>query len=151
MSHKSVIKKILKPVAFCLILAVLALLVQGKAFKISDVRSYQTFKGYYDEKTDSLDVVYIGQSNVYPFWSAPLAWEDYGITSFPLAIGAMPARSVKYMVEEGIKTQPNALYLINLNTFTDIYFEVSHLHNVTDYMRFSGTKARLIKEGKIYV
>ena len=140
------IRRILKPILFCLVLLILVLIVQSKAFKISDVRSYQTFKGFYSEPKNSLDVVYIGQSNVYPFWSAPLSYEDYGFTSYPLAIGAMPARSVKYMVEEGLKTQPDALYLINLNTFTDINFDVSHLHNVTDYMSLSGTKIRLIND-----
>ena len=146
MKSNSKMARIIKPILFILILGMLILFVQGKAFKISDVRSYQTFKGFYAEDRDSLDMVYIGQSNVYPFWSGPLAWEDYGITSYPLAIGALPARSVKYMVEEGLKTQSKAIYLINLNSFTDIYFDVSHLHNVVDYMKMSGTKVRMIND-----
>ena len=146
MKLSGVSKKIIKPIAFLAVLAILVLVIQSRVFKINDSRSYQTFKGFYAEPKNSLDMVYIGQSNVYPFWNAPLCWENYGFTTYPLAIGAMPARSVKYVLEEAVKTQPEALYLINLNSFTDIRFNVSHLHNVADYMKMSSTKSKMIED-----
>ena len=146
MKFSDISKKIIKPIVFILLLIVLVLIVQSRAFKINDSRSYQTFKGFYAEPSNSLDMVYIGQSNVYPFWNAPLCWREYGFTTYPLAIGAMPCRSTKYIIEEARKTQPDALYLINLNSFLDVDYDVSHVHNVVDYMKSSSTKNALLKD-----
>ena len=48
--------------------------------------------GFFLEPEDSLDVVLIGASQLYTGYSAPLAWRDYGFTSYPLAVSNIPAR-----------------------------------------------------------
>ncbi len=151
MKHIIKAKNIIKIVIFILVLVASVQLLESRLFKISDARSHQTFKGFYSEKKDSLDAVYVGQSNVYPFWSAPLAWEDFGYAVYPLAVGDMPCRSIKYVVEEGLKTQSKALYMINLNCFLDVEIRAAHIHNVTDYMNFNKTKFALINDALPYI
>lgn len=114
-------------------------------YKISDPRIYQVVRGFYEEREESLDGVYIGASNVYSYWQAPIGWGEYGITIYPMSVPNMPAKAVKYMIEECRKTQPDALYIINLNSFKDTDFTEVHMHNTLDHLPFSATKVRMIE------
>ncbi|MBR1692755.1 MAG: fibronectin type III domain-containing protein [Lachnospiraceae bacterium] len=126
-------------------LAVLGMHLQ-KIFRAEDPRIYQIVEGFYNEPPDSLDAVYVGASNVYAFWQAPLAWGDYGYAIYPLSVAGMPAQATKYMVEEGRKTQPDALYIINLNGFKKPKITEQSIHYLVDYMPFSVNKFRLVNE-----
>ena len=42
------------------------------------------FAGFYAEKKDSLDVVMIGSSPVFPYYAAPKLWGETGIAMYPL-------------------------------------------------------------------
>lgn len=131
----------------CLIFIIGLILVYSLAqsiFRLDDSRIKQTVKGFYTEEEETLDAVYVGASNVYAFWQAPLAWEEYGITAYSMSIPSMPVQAIKYMIEECRKTQPDALYIINLNSFKDTDVDVSKLHRLTDYMPFSNTKVEMI-------
>ncbi len=107
-----------------------------------DYRNFQWIRGFYEEREDSLDAVYIGGSNVYAFWCAPVAWENYGITVYPFANNAQPLAAAKYLVEEGRKTQPDALYIISIN---NVFFDYSEagIHYVLDFMPTSKVKFQL--------
>ena len=126
----------------CLLLSVIYLL--SKVFVISDKRVFQTWSNFYSEK-NKLDAVYIGASNVYPFWASPISWNDYGYTVYPLAVPDMPAKAIKYYIEEARKTQKDALYIISLNDFKnteEISIQAAHLS--LDRMRMSKTKIEMI-------
>lgn len=114
-------------------------------FKITDPRIYQVVRGFYEEREDSLDGVYIGASNVYSYWQAPIGWGEYGVTVYPMSVPNMPAKAVKFMIEECRKTQPDALYIINLNSFKNTDFTEVHMHNTMDHLPFSATKVRMIE------
>ncbi len=112
----------------------------------ADKRTYQAWSGFYSERNNSLDAVYIGASNVYPFWAAPVAWHDTGNAVYPLSLPGLPARAIKYVMEEARKTQPDALYILSLNDFKDMNYSVPQMHDTADYMKVSGTKYRMIKD-----
>ena len=62
--------------------------------------------GYYEnEPKNSMDVVFIGASEIYTGWAPALAYEEYGITSYPYCISAAPVRLWKTMVQEALKKQ----------------------------------------------
>ena len=116
-----------------------------RSFVISDNRIYQTWNSFYSEKENDLDAVYIGASNVYPFWASPVAWHDYGLTVFPLSVPNLPAKAIRFYIDEALKTQKNALYIISLNTFKEpeiISTQAAHL--AVDRMKLSKTKTELI-------
>lgn len=137
----------LKPVSFLIGLALLFSLIQ-LPFTTLDRRIYQTVKGFYDEEPGSLDAVYIGASNVYASWQGPVGWSEYGIACYSFAIPAMPPRATMLMIEECRKTQPDALFIVNLNNYKQDGLEVSvsDVHNVTNFLPMSGTKVKLINE-----
>ena len=123
---------------------ILIIYLISRTFGNTDYRIYQDFIGFYEEPENSLDAVYIGASNVYYYFQAPLAWHEYGIAVYPISMAMMPTQSMKFVIEEARKTQPDALYIVNLNNFKDTDFTEAHFHYLTDYMRFSPTKVNLV-------
>lgn len=134
---------LLKCIAFIGGLMIVCLILQN-VFRLDDARIKQTVRGFYKEEENSLDAVYVGASNVYAFWQGPIAWNEYGITVYSMSIPSMPVQSIKYMIEECRKTQPEALYIINLNSFKDTDVDVTKLHRLTDYMPLSTNKIEMI-------
>ena len=137
----------LKPILFLVCFALLFSFIQP-LFTVTDRRIYQTVKGFYEEKANTLDAIYIGASNVYASWQGPVAWKEYGITCYSLAIPSMPAVATKYLIEEARKTQPNALFIVNLNNFKSngIAVSESDIHYIVNFMPMSKTKVALINE-----
>lgn len=133
--------------AICFLLG-LVIIVSGvqQVFGVTDYRIYQTVQGFYAEPDGSLDAVYIGASNVYAYWQAPIAWAEYGYTVYPWSVPSMPASAIKYIIEDAQRTQPDALYIINLNDFKAINHKVPYLHYLVDYMPMSTVKIKLIRD-----
>ena len=126
-------------------LAVLAALIcVQQIFKIPDYSIYSRERGFKQEKKDTLDAVYIGASHVFSFYEPPLAWNDYGIAVFDYAIPSMTLASVEYRIREACKTQPDALYIINLNIFKPKKANQQILHRNIDYMPWSLNKLKMM-------
>lgn len=106
---------ILKTLAFSFLLIISFAGISKILVSHDDYRNYQWIHGFYEERENSLDAVYIGGSNVYAFWAAPLAWEQYGITVYPFACNSMPLIAAKYMIKEARKTQPDSLFIVSIN------------------------------------
>ena len=139
---------VLRTVAFLLVFAVIFFTV-GSVFGIKQYASYIYTRGLMNEKKDSLDAVYIGASNVHCFWQPLFGWSEYGITVFNYAFDALPAGTVRYLIEASRDRQPNALYIVNLNQFRneengDSDNLVVKLHRCLDYMPVSLDRARII-------
>ena len=81
----------LRAVTFVLI-AVLGIGLISPAFVVNNEWDMRHVHGFFLEPEGSLDVVLIGASQLYTGYSAPLAWRDYGFTSYPLAVSNIPAR-----------------------------------------------------------
>lgn len=136
----------LKAVCFCLVFIVLFTAVTGIMTLNWNEEGRQAIPGFYREPKDSLDAVYIGASNVYWFWSAPLAWHNYGIKVYPFASGNLPFVADKYVIEEIRKTQPNALIIIGVNNsiFETDFVEPHIIHSLTDFIPMSLNKIRMV-------
>ncbi len=140
-------KKLIRiPVFFLSALLVIAGI--QNLFKIRDYSIYSREKGFRQEKRNTLDAVYIGASHVFSFYEPPLAWEKYGLAVFDYAIPSMPLASVKYRIKEAVKTQPDALYIINLNCFKSTKVYNQNLHRSLDYMPWSLNKLQMM--GKLF-
>ncbi len=138
-------KKIVKAIAFVVIFVILFNIIEFPLTKF-DVHAYQTWGAFYSEEKKTLDAVYIGPSTTYAFFQAPLAYNDYGITVLPISIPNMPAASIKYVIEEARKTQPDALYIINANNFRSVDNISTWIHYLSDDMKFSKTKIDMIND-----
>lgn len=114
--------------------------------------------GFYAEKDDSLDVVFVGSSSCFAFWEAMEAWKQYGIASYDFAAGTMPPQMLKYCLKEAARTQSPSLYVIDLRPFTvaetGYYLEreimnMDHdvpLRNTIDNFKYSLNRFRMINE-----
>ena len=102
--------------------------------------------GYLREKENSLDAVYIGASNVYAFWQSLFGWNEQGIAVWSYSFGSMPTAALKYLLIEAHKTQPDAVFIFNLNIVksNSPYGTMQDIHRSVDFLPFSNNKIRLI-------
>lgn len=134
----------IKNVSF-IVLTILVFQLISSVFLISDRRNYQWIRGFYEENDRSLDVVLIGGSNIYAFWAAPIAWNNYGITSWTYTCNSMPLVAAEYCIREAFPRHPNSIYVIGLNTFYHKP-DSSMIHWMADYMPFSKNKLEMINQ-----
>lgn len=104
---------------------------------------YQWMSGIYEEPEGSLDAVYLGSSNCYAFWSPNLAWEEYGIAVYPYTCSSQPLVVAEYLIKEARKTQPDAVYVVNINTLGDGSVSDTVMHRLLDFMPLSQNKLEL--------
>ena len=109
------------------------------------------FAGFYNCEEGSLDVVYIGASPVHPYWAAPLAWNEYGFTSWPLATNVQQPKVIKVLLDEVLKTQVPKVVVIELRMFSRHQSEFDEFiekegatRNVTDNVKYSFNKIRIV-------
>ena len=106
----------LRAVIFVLI-AVLGIGLISPAFVVNNEWDMRHVHGFFLEPEDSLDVVLIGASQLYTGYSAPLAWRDYGFTSYPLAVSAAQGTMYPSMLREAARRQTPGVYVVEVNGF----------------------------------
>ena len=107
------------------------------------------FSGFYAEKKDSIDIVIIGSSPVFPYYSAPKLWGETGIAAYPLSSNAQRPVAMKYLVKEAEKTQSPSLYIFEMRMYTmkDEYLHenMAYTRGVTDNLRYSANRVETIQ------
>ena len=116
MTRRQVKRSILKIVAFIGIFIILYAAMTAVFSNHPDFRIAQSIRAFYDEPADSLQGVYIGTSTCYAFWNALMAWKNHGLTVFPYTCAGMPLYATEYVIREVRKTQPDALFIVNINS-----------------------------------
>ncbi len=149
---KSIMKRtkkiIVRTLAFC---AIFALLFLGSStfLQVACKISVASVQGYYKEPENTLDVVVIGASEVYSAYCAPLAWKEYGYTSYSLAVSGVPGSLYKSMLKEALSSQKPKLVVFEVNGFLqeDDYLErTAQLHYWIDQIRDPENKKETIAE-----
>lgn len=107
------------------------------------------FSGFYAEKDNILDIVMIGSSPVFPFYSAPKIWGDTGIAAYPLSSNVQRPVAMKYLVEEAEKTQSPSLYIFEMRMFTmddeGLAENMAYTRGVTDNLKYSWNRVKTIQ------
>lgn len=143
MNFKNFIKICIKVMAFAVIFAVLLSNLNVVLSYGMDRMSYDALRGFYEEEENSLDAVYVGSSNCLAYWNPLLAWEEYGITVYSFASNAQPLGTAQFMIEEARKTQPDAKFVVNINTLSEVDDPLG-LYRIYDYTPFSWNKVKSI-------
>ena len=98
-------------IAFVLVVCVM-LICLSDLFELDNSKNYDrrftTFRGLAE---NTLDAVWIGTSGVDRYWVAAQAYEDYGMTVYPLAVDEMPTWLFTNMLDE-IYTYQNPKFVI---------------------------------------
>lgn len=150
-------KKIIKTAVFLLILAVcfLEISIQFRPDRLHPV---------YSEPKNTLDMVMIGSSSWYTFWSPMVAYEYTGITSFDYAQGGMPADCLEYCIREVLKNQSPKVVALDARMFLyrdentlkedengETYIEEGHIRAVSDTMPYSLNRFRMLYSVRDYL
>ncbi|MCR5503129.1 MAG: SGNH/GDSL hydrolase family protein [Lachnospiraceae bacterium] len=140
------IKEILKPIIF---IAIFLLLLRSVTYIIrTNGQPKDAWTGFYAEKKDSVDIVMVGASAVFPFYSAPQIYGETGITCYPLSSGNQNTKAIRYIIEEARKTQPDVMPVIELRMFLyedkGVFGNYSFIRGVTDNMKYSLHRIRTI-------
>lgn len=106
------------------------------------------FVGFYAEEKDSIDVLMVGSSPVYPTYSAPKLYGEHGIVAYPLSSNSQRPKAMRYLIKEAFKTQNPSLMIIELRMFTmpDDEWEENMVftRGVTDNMKYSVNRINAI-------
>lgn len=76
---------------------------------------------YYEEEENSLDVVFVGASNVVRYWDPLRAWNEYGFTSRNYATLGMTADTYLYALKDALRTQNPKLVVVEARLFSRNY------------------------------
>ena len=110
-------KQFLRTVCF-LLLAVLLFLLLCDLFDSNTGHITQRIRTYRDQKPGAIDAVYIGTSGVDRYWIAAKAYEDYGMTVYPLSSDGAPCWLMLNQIRDAQRTQTPQLYILDLRSFT---------------------------------
>ena len=104
---------------------------------------------FYLEEDNSLDIIYIGGSNVEQYFNSMLAYHLYGFTTSLLSTSAQPFTATQSLIEETQKTQNPKLYIIDLARSQYDYPAESDdawIREVVDEMPISVNKIKTINK-----
>lgn len=111
------IKKIFKFVAAVMVFALTFNCVQNVLVGDMDKnRTTERFNSFFETESNTLDAVLLGSSASYTFFIAPYVWHEYGITVYSLTSSNQQLQAAQFLIEEARKTQPDALYIVNLSS-----------------------------------
>jgi len=113
---KTTITRTLKILALLIPVALLISFLQSYVFFNLD-QSTERVRRFYLEEENSLDVVFMGAGDVSTGFAPPLAYEEYGFTSYLYTLDANPASLYKYQLREVLSTQDPQVIFVELNGF----------------------------------
>ena len=137
-------KKIVKVILFITFLFILWKYVFSILWLPKNNISY-----FYEEPKNTLDIIYIGASNVDQYFNPLLAFDLYGFTTGFLSTSSQPFIATKLLIQESLKTQKPSLYIIDLiRSQDDFSFDYSEVRTreVIDSIPFSINKINTIDE-----
>lgn len=107
------------------------------------------FSGFYAEKEDTLDIVMIGSSPVFPYYSTPKLWGETGIAAYTLSSNVQRPAAMKYLVKEAEKTQSPSLYIFEMRMYTmedeGLSENMAYTRGVTDNLKYSKNRVDTIR------
>ena len=107
----------------CFVLAFLVMLFAISDLLMAKSVEWSNFRGFYSEKRDSLDVVYLGGSVCITSWMPYEAWHDSGITSYAFGRSSFMSFAYKPVIKEVLHYQKPQLLIIDARPFVYSYLE----------------------------
>lgn len=103
--------------------------------------------GFYDEPKNSIDVIYLGSSNMYRDVNPLQIYETYGITGYVLGSSVQRMWISEYYLKEALKYQrPKVVVLDMLSIIMDTPNDENRNRKALDYTRFSLDKVKAIRD-----
>ena len=110
-------QQIAKVVAFCLIVCIMMVCLCD-LFEHNNLSNYsRRLHTYRTLEKDTIDAVYLGTSGVDRYWIGAKAYEEYGMTVYPLSSDSFPAWLYKEVLEYAFEYQNPELIIIDIRPF----------------------------------
>ncbi|MBQ9994696.1 MAG: hypothetical protein IJP17_08300, partial [Clostridia bacterium] len=109
-------KQALRGIAFILT-TVLLLLLMCDIFEYKSSHISERYEAFIDLPENTVDAVYVGSSAVDRYWIPSKAFDDYGMTVYPLSTDRQPLWLVKTLIEDAYKRQEPQLVIIDIRSF----------------------------------
>lgn len=116
--------QIMRTVAFLLVVSVL-LLTLCDLFEYENSHISERIETYQELPKNTVDAVMVGTSGIDRYWITPKAYEEHGITAYPMSTDGMPSWMIKIMLKEAEKRQNFKLAIIDMRAFLNTYKEGS--------------------------
>ena len=113
---KTTITRFLKILALIVPVALFVFFMQTYVFCYLD-QSTERIRRFYLEEENSLDVVFMGASDVPTAFAPGLAYDEHGFTSYLYTIDANPGSLYKYQLKEILSTQNPQAIVVEVNGF----------------------------------
>lgn len=115
-------KQFIGIIAFALVVALLVfglneLVLTQPSIALAEKR----FNDYKELEEGTVDVIFTGTSGIDRYWIAAKAFEDYGITAYPLSSDAQSSWLTKIVLQEATLYQNPELVIIDMRCFTSQY------------------------------
>lgn len=135
MSGKQAIKSGIFICIFIAVLVPLTYIIRTNG-EVKDI-----FTGFYAEEDNTIDVLMIGSSPVYPFYASPKIYGEYGITCYPLSSHVQRPSAALPLLKEAYKTQKPQVVVFEMRMYTmedgDMESNMAYARGVTDNMKYS--------------
>lgn len=106
-----------------------------------------TMRGFYNEPKNSMEVVFIGDSNVYRGVSPMVLWERSGITSYTYSTPEQGLNVSYYLLKEYFKYQNPKIVMLDTNeAFNNSHMQESNVRKAFDNMKLSKNKLDAIND-----
>ena len=104
-----------------------------------------TVGSFYNEKSDSIDVVFVGSSHAYRGFSPMEAWNRQGFTSYTLATQEQSIPVSYYLMKEAIRTQHPKVIVLEVYgaKFKADYTTTPRVHAAIDGIPINRTKLEI--------
>ncbi len=139
-------KQAAKTIAFLAL--TLALLVMLTYMLRTNGAVKDRFAGFYAEKKNSIDVIMIGSSPVFPYYSAPQMYGEEGITAYPLSTNSQRPVAELYLAKEALKYQQPDLLVFEVRMYTSseryLTENMAYTRGVTDNLRYSPNRVKTV-------
>lgn len=117
-----------------IMLFALIVLFMGKEFlrifSYKDVGGGGGWQRFYESETNSIDVLFFGNSHAHCTIDHGVLWEEYGMAGYTISAGAQNIDSTYYFIKETLQTQKPKVILVEMvgatggeivNSETDVY------------------------------
>ncbi|MEE1504264.1 MAG: hypothetical protein UGF89_08505 [Acutalibacteraceae bacterium] len=111
-------KQFIRSIAFFLAVGILVLSLCD-LFELENTSNFnKRYETYRDFPDDTVEAVLLGTSGIDRYWVPSQAYEEHGITVYPLSVDAFPAWLYKYAIEEALDYQDIQLFILDIRPFT---------------------------------
>ena len=115
------------------------------------IPKYTSLDDFYSESKNSLDVFYVGSSNVNNNFNSVLAYKEYGFTTAMLSSESQHFSSILHLIKEGLKYQNPKVVVIDISRIKDMIkvaemnqFQYFDQRKTIDALKFSKNKISAI-------